>query len=521
MSQLVVWNLLLIVTSAAICAYVMTWLARTVAPKMDLVDRPDGTRKLHEGATPLMGGVAVFGAMTATLLACRFLGDHWHADGSQPISHIVALIASAGCFCVIGLWDDRWAMRARTKFCWQIVASFPFACWGPSIDTIQFLGVEVQLGVFGSMFVVFWLVSCANIVNLLDGLDGLAGTIGLIATLTMAILSLMIGNESMAVLSLIVAGSIAGFLIHNLPPARIFLGDAGSLTIGFLVGALAIKTSQKTVTCFTLVGPLVVLAVPVFDTMMAILRRKLAGKSIGEADRGHIHHCLQDQGLSGKQTLLTIALLCCSMAATTVVAALCQSDLVAVLLCGAILVVMIVGRVFGYREFATLARYCHAALAMLVEAISVWRTNWRMVHQAELSTEGRSTDWDALRRTATQVGGVHLRLSYDDSDTRNAAMEWTSDDDSASDEPIWSVEFSTLRDDNRRVNVMATGYADEPQQDQLDDLIQVVQSICQGLPISAPNDERVTDPALRDEDDTEILSIDSFRTGTTNARRAA
>ena len=178
------------------------------------------------------------------------------------------------------------------------------------IETVRVFGAFWNPGPLAIPFTVFWLVACVNIVNLLDGHDGLASTIGLIAVGTMAVLSGMIGGVELAVLCLIAGGAIAGFLIHNWPPAKIFLGDAGSMTIGFLIGALSMESSLKSAATFTLITPLAVLCVPMFDTVMAIVRRKLSGRSIGAADRGHIHHRLQDSGFSRLQTLLVISGLC-------------------------------------------------------------------------------------------------------------------------------------------------------------------------------------------------------------------
>src|SRR5262249_3417259 len=151
--------------------------------------------------------------------------------------------------------------------------------------SVGLFGWEMSLGPLGGPVTVLWLVACANVVNLIDGLDGLAGSIGLVILTTIAVLFAIQGFREEAILTTVIAGGIIGFLCHNWPPARIFMGDAGSMTIGFLAGALSIQASSKTATTFTLAVPVVLMSVPLFDTAMAILRRKLTGRSIGEGDR--------------------------------------------------------------------------------------------------------------------------------------------------------------------------------------------------------------------------------------------
>lgn len=131
-------------------------------------------------------------------------------------------------------------MRPRTKLIGQILASLPFALMTTAIDSVHLLGMEISLGIVAVPFTILWLVACSNVINLIDGLDGLAGTVGTISLLTVAALFGMQEQYGAAVIALIAAGSVAGFLTQNWPPARIFMGDGGSLTIGFLVGALSI-----------------------------------------------------------------------------------------------------------------------------------------------------------------------------------------------------------------------------------------------------------------------------------------
>jgi UDP-GlcNAc:undecaprenyl-phosphate GlcNAc-1-phosphate transferase len=382
---------------AFVASFALTALARRVARPLGFLDRPDGRRKLHSRPMPVLGGAAIFAALVCAVLAFLLAGPR-HGAGLES-APLVPLLTSAALACLIGLWDDRRPLRARTKLLLQFAASVPFVVWGRSIESIHLLGYQVELGWAGYAFTAFWLVACANIINLIDGLDGLATTVGLIVAASIAGLAAMKGIAAVTVLALLFAGCLLGFLVHNWPPARIFLGDSGSLLIGFVVGALAIEASLKTATGFALAVPLVLLSVPVFDTAMAIARRILAGRGIGEGDRLHIHHRLQARGLSRGQALLAISGLCTAMAAVTLLSARFKSDVVGLGMCVCLLALLIYGRVFGYEEtlmflrraratLVALAAYARSDVPRVVRVLSAddpdWDAAWiRVVRQLE------------------------------------------------------------------------------------------------------------------------------------------
>jgi len=327
-------------------------MARIAATRVGLTDQPDETRKLHSTSTPLMGGVAVYLTLLCTLGVVWGLGLGSLIQGGEANTNWLALLASAGMMCVLGLWDDRFGMNARTKLLGQLVACVPYVVWARTIDTVTLLdnGLHLHLGHWGVLFTVFWLVTCTNAVNLMDGLDGLAAMIGVIICVTLGMLSGVLGNTSVMLVSIVVAGSLTGFLIHNWPPAKVFMGDSGSLTIGFLVGALSLEANLKQATGVTLIVPLVLVSIPAYDTFMAIVRRRLTGKEIGKGDLGHIHHRLRERGLTDLQVLLVLSALCLVMSLIAIASVYARSDLVAVIGCVAMLVLLVVGRVFGHYE---------------------------------------------------------------------------------------------------------------------------------------------------------------------------
>ncbi len=333
------------------CSYALTWLMRSFARRFDLLDHPDGKRKLQKRTVPLGGGIAVFTALSCTTLlsACGFFGAVAH-------QHCLPILLSVGSICLLGLWDDKYNMRASRKLFFQIVCCLPVAIAGRSISDVSVLGLQLDLGWLSIPMTVFWLVACANAINLIDGLDGLASSLGIVAIAALAVLAILAGNLPLAALSLSAVGCITGFLLHNWPPARIYLGDAGSYTIGLLVGALSIEASQKSVTGYLMIVPLALLAVPLFDTAMAILRRTLSGKAITEPDRHHVHHCIRDRGFTSRSTLLLRAGLSLFMAGCALAAFQFQNEFIALAAGTVVFTGLVCGRLFGHREALMLMR---------------------------------------------------------------------------------------------------------------------------------------------------------------------
>lgn len=346
---------LLIGTTIALCgltvcgASLLTYLARWLAPRLGFVDCPDGRRKRHQQPMPLLGGVAVFGGILLTTLGGWLAGGLEILDPSTRLFLIWSL-STATLFCLIGVCDDRWPLRPRTKFLLQVLACIPFALWGRTATELEILGLNLTLGAWSVPFTVLWLVACVNAFNLLDGLDGQATSLGIISCLAFAGLATLRGDFATTVLALLIVGNLIGFLWHNKPPARIFLGDAGSLTIGFLAGTLSLETALSTEGSFACVLPCVVLGLPLFDTSMAIIRRKLNGRGIGEADREHIHHCLQDQGFSRVRSLLIVVVCGLIQTAFVLAAAVIHQELLGVLGLALTLGCLVAFRWFGHRE---------------------------------------------------------------------------------------------------------------------------------------------------------------------------
>jgi len=297
MLPLDVWSICATLTIAFASAAAVTLAARYLAPRVGMMDRPDGRRKQHLRQTPLLGGISIPMAVVSVLVYLWASSADVAAAWLWLPADLLWLTVSACLLCAVGVCDDRRPIRARVKFAAQMVAVTPFVIYSGPVDSISFFGVSLYLGPAGYLFAAFWLIGCVNAMNLLDGVDGLAALTSAVVLFGIAVLATLTGNLAVGWYSAVCAMAVAGFLVHNLPPAKIFLGDAGSMTLGLLIGGLMLAAPGGN-RSFNLIEPLALMALPFLDTGLSMLRRKLIGRGIGAPDRLHIHHRMQDCGWS-------------------------------------------------------------------------------------------------------------------------------------------------------------------------------------------------------------------------------
>jgi len=284
----------------------LTPLVRNAFLRSNLVDAPDGGRKLHARAVPRIGGIPISIAYVApfTLLA---LASPAGASPVHAMPFIVPLILSAGIVFLTGLLDDIVGLLPWQKLAGQLLAAMGAYFSGVRISSLA--GYELA-GWVGFPLTLAWLVMCSNAFNLIDGLDGLASGMGLFATLTTLLAALLHGNQELVLLTLPLAGSLVGFLRYNFNPASVFLGDSGSLLIGFLLGSYGVIWSQKSATLLGMTAPLMAVAIPLLDVCLSVVRRWLRGQPIFSPDRGHIHHRLLERGLPHRRVVLVLYSVC-------------------------------------------------------------------------------------------------------------------------------------------------------------------------------------------------------------------
>ena len=271
------------------------WI-RKLAMRTGFMDIPDA-RKAHAHPTPFLGGLAVFIG-----LACSFLlfSDH------SPQSLIIGVGALATL--LLGLWDDKTQASAKNKLLGQVAIACLTYFSGLSISffTDPFSGQVIYLEWVSFPITVLWIVSMMNTLNLIDGMDGLASGVSAICAFMMTLVAIALGQYPVALLSASILGATLGFLRYNFMPAQIFLGDAGSLLLGYLLATVSIIGVLKSTLTFALLLPLLMLAVPIFDTLDAIVRRIRRRQPIYMADRDHIHHRLLRMGFNPKQVVLIL-----------------------------------------------------------------------------------------------------------------------------------------------------------------------------------------------------------------------
>ncbi len=343
-------------STALIASLVLTPIVRILARRWGLVDHPDKHRKLHEHATPLGGGAAVLMAFLVAVAVVLIFSDSQRSQIAENASFFVGLISASILICVIGLVDDRFGLRGRQKLAGQVVAAGIVAASGLMIDKLQVFGFTLELGPLAVPFTVFFILGAINALNFIDGLDGLATSVGIVLSVAIAVMATLAGHPVEAFLALAVAGALIGFLFYNSPPASIFLGDAGSMLIGLVLGALAIRASLKGPATIVLAAPMAIWAIPIFDVTMAILRRRLTGRSIYTTDHGHLHHALQQYGFSNRKTVLIVGLLATVTAAGAALSVYMNNELMAYAAIIAVCAVLVAARIFGHQECSLLFR---------------------------------------------------------------------------------------------------------------------------------------------------------------------
>ncbi len=302
---------IIVLISTLVLSAVATPLVRFLSFKIGAVDNPNA-RRINKVPMPTAGGLAVFIAFAVSVLG--FLPGiikHLNVDGVY-IHYVFPLVLAGGIIILTGLIDDVKELKPLPKLCGILIAATIIWLWTDfRFDDfkIPFGGPLIHFPSWVSFFLtVLWIVAITNAVNLIDGLDGLVSGVSIISLTTMGIVSYFFLHDSNIFLPLtifILVVSIAGFLPYNYHPAIIYLGDTGALFIGFMIGVLSLQ-GLKNSTAVAVVTPMIILGVPITDTVVAIIRRSLSGKKIYEADRMHLHHRLLSMGLTHRGTVLVI-----------------------------------------------------------------------------------------------------------------------------------------------------------------------------------------------------------------------
>ncbi len=290
---------------ATVLAVIITPIIIRVARRFDIVDDPDA-RKIHARPVPRIGGVAIILSMMGLIVPVLFLpnvvGDSFRSESAG----LVTMLMAAGFMFLVGLIEDVRGLRVRTRFISQLLAACAVCYAGVRVNQVVLTdSLTINLGWLSWPVTIIWIIGITNAINLIDGLDGLAAGISAVACGVIAILGIYSGDTIMTVLMLALLGSLTGFLLFNFEPAKVFMGDSGSMFLGFTIASSSVLCAAKTETIVGLALPVLALGIPIFDTLFSMLRRLLERRSMFSPDRRHFHHRLLALGLRQRHVVIT------------------------------------------------------------------------------------------------------------------------------------------------------------------------------------------------------------------------
>ena len=330
-----------------IFTFATTPVVRRFAYKIGAVDIPKDKRRVHKRPTPRIGGLAMlFGFMVAILC----FNDEWS-------NHTIATLIGVAILGILGLIDDCKELGAKIKFLVQIVAALVVVFYGdirisvfsnPNVFSLDpFIILPYWLS---TIVTVIWIVFMTNAVNFIDGLDGLAAGVSAIMSMSLVFIAITYHEYTIAVMGLALMGACFGFLPFNFNPAKIFMGDTGSTFLGFMLAVLSVQGMFKSYAVISFAVPILMLGLPLFDALFAMIRRMVSGKSPMVADRGHLHHRLYDMGFTQKQTVFILYAISGVLGITAILLAE-QRFLRAMLLLICVLIFLLIATMFGKNSF--------------------------------------------------------------------------------------------------------------------------------------------------------------------------
>ncbi|WP_096437103.1 glycosyltransferase family 4 protein [Alteribacter populi] len=288
-------NLIFVLIACFVIALIITPIVIKVALNLGAVDQPS-SRKVHQKLMPRLGGLAIFLSFIVGLAIVNPY-DPFH----------FAIILGAVIIMMVGMLDDFFELSPIAKIIGQLFAAFVVVIYGGlqiSFINLPFGGV-IEFGILSIPITIFWILAITNAINLIDGLDGLASGVSSIVLISISAMAFIMGNEYVMIVALLLLFSTLGFLVYNFYPAKIFMGDTGSLFLGYMIAVLSML-GFKNVTLVSLVIPIFILGVPIIDTFFAIIRRTINKTPIYKADSSHLHHCFLRLGYSHRQTVIII-----------------------------------------------------------------------------------------------------------------------------------------------------------------------------------------------------------------------
>lgn len=399
------YSLCILIVASCLFTLLLTPVVRDWSIRLGLVDRPDLKRKFHGTAIPRTGGVPILVSYVGAYALLLLLPLKASGLIAENLGMIFRLLPPVGLVFATGLLDDWVELKPWQKLLGELGA----AIWAYAA------GVRI-LGVTGHavspwcslLLTVAWLLLCTNAFNLIDGVDGLATGVGLTATMTILIAGLLHGDVMLTLATAPLAGCLIAFLWHNFNPASIFLGDSGSLLIGFLLGCYGVIWSQKSATMLGVAAPVMALSLPLLEVGLSIVRRFLRNEPIFTGDRGHIHHRLLERGFAPRRVALMLYGACGIGAILSLLQGVMRnwSAGVALVLFGVVTWIGI--HYLGYVEFEVTRRFLWLGLRPTLSA----HVKLKALERSLLAATSIEQCWRALEHTACSLGYSHMTARF-------------------------------------------------------------------------------------------------------------
>ena len=418
-------NFVFIYLCSCTLAAIITPIVIAVGRKFGIYDSPTA-RKVHTGQVSRIGGTAIFLSTTLVVITVLFW-DNTIGDNFRNIqTRIFTLLFASTIIFLTGIIDDVHGVRVRYKLLAQIAAAGLMCAAGARIESLNFANLfTVRFGLASYPLTILWIISITNAVNLIDGLDGLAAGIGIIACAVIAVFALACGGLVLSVMMFALMGSLSGFLFFNFNPARIFMGDCGSMFLGFMLGATSVMCAMKSGAIVALALPAVVLGLPIFDTVFSILRRYLNRWSITSADRGHLHHRLLDMGLQQRHAVIIMYAITIAAAGLGMFMMVTHgAGTIVIFFCIILLLVLVFRSIGAIRLRETIARIKYNK-AILKEAAEDTHT-FEEIHLAFSQTVSFRQWWQIVSDAADKEGFCELCLTVTAKSNRRHKFTWRS-----------------------------------------------------------------------------------------------
>jgi UDP-GlcNAc:undecaprenyl-phosphate GlcNAc-1-phosphate transferase len=449
----------LVLCPSLLLSYFLTRFVRNLATVRGWVDRPRLDRHIHSKPIPRLGGVAIFSSFAVVVGLSLIAVRVWPIANTPSIGRVLAILVPAFLIFLLGLYDDLRAVSPYAKLAVQAIAAIVLYYGGLGIHRLDLVSTRHDLPpLVGVCLTALWVMLITNAFNLIDGLDGLAAGSALFSTLVVLILSLVIPNPTVTYLAIALAGATLGFLPFNFQPASIFLGDCGSLFIGFMLSALALEGSQKAPTMVAVAIPVVSFGLPILDVLLAIFRRLLGYKPLFRGDREHIHHKLLRRGFSQQDAVLILYAVTAAFGFLSLV--LLHGGIAIALALAIAAIGVIVGvRQLDYLEFAELTAMFHRFVyrrQMLANQLAIRRAADSLDECDEFRSICR-----VLRQTLEPIGfsGFRLRMAHPNGFSRSAFQPLSYDSDGVLDyfwsnvklgEAPWELQLELVTSSNAK-----------------------------------------------------------------------